>query len=98
MWRQAGRGSHNRCGQAWSGASQQAWGTGRQVDAGQDTGIGRCVWVGRCEHRVVWAQGRGTWLWAGCKHEHKNKVKKKKPLTMSQGGLHRGKRTTEEEG
>ena len=63
------------------GVSQQAQGTGRQVDAGQDAGIGRCVWVGRCEHREVWAQGRGIWPWAGCKNEHKNKVKKKKPLT-----------------
>ena len=65
----------------WSGASQQVQGTGRQVDAGQDTGIGRCVQVGRCEHREVWAQGRGTQPQVGCKYEHKNKVKKKKPLT-----------------
>ena len=81
MGRQAGRGSHNRYGQVWLGVSWQAQGAGRQVDAGQDTGIGRCVWVSKHEHREVQAQGRGTWLWAGCKHEHKNKVKKKKPLT-----------------
>ena len=81
MQRKGGRGSHNRCGQAWLGASWQVWSTDRQVDAGQDTGIGRCVWVGRCEHREVQAQGRGTQPWVGCKHEHKNKVKKKKPFT-----------------
>ena len=50
-------------------------GTGhaRQVDAGQDAGT---VWVGRHECREVWAQGRGTWTQVGCKHKHKNKVKK----------------------
>ena len=80
MQRQAGRGGHNRCG---PGASQQVQGAGRQVDAGQDIGIGRCVWVSRHEHREVCTQGRGTWLWVGCKHEHKHKVKKKKPLTDS---------------
>ena len=81
MWRQAGRGGHNRCGQAWLGVSQQVQGAGRQVDAGQDTGTGRCVQVSRHEHREVQAQGRGTWIQMGCKCEHKNKVKKKKPLT-----------------
>ena len=81
MQRQAGRGSHNRCGQAWSGVNQQVQGPGRQVDARQDAGLGRCVQVSRHEHREVQAQGRGTQPWAGCKCEHKNKVKKKKPLT-----------------
>ena len=86
MQRQAGRGSHNRCGQVWPGVSQQVQGAGRQVDAGQDTGTGRCVQVSRHEHREVWAQGRGTWMWVGCKHKHKNKVKKK---NHSSDSLHR---------
>ena len=52
--RQAGKGGHNRCGQVWSGVSQQALGAGRQVDAGQDTGMGRC------EHRGVGTGQRDT--------------------------------------
>ena len=41
--------------------------------------VGTAMWVeaGTGLRGWAWAQCKGTQTWAGCKHEHKNKVKKK---------------------
>ena len=44
-----------QAGVATTGVARHGAQAGRQVDAGQDAGTGRCVWVGRCEHREVQA-------------------------------------------